>query len=57
MTVQDVADGKGTWVMLDLPLPMEPVIVDLDRPLEDQLPAGPYLDAARKMIADERSAT
>ena len=38
--------------ILDLPVPLEPVIVDLDIPLEDQLPEGPYLDAARKMLAE-----
>ena len=35
-------------VLLDLQLPLEPVEVDLDLPLEDQL-HGVYLDAARKM--------
>lgn len=47
-------DGHGNSVILDLPLPLEPVIVDLDRPLEDQLPAGIYLEAARKMLAEEK---
>jgi hypothetical protein len=50
MTVDDVAKGRGTWVLLDLPVPLEPVLVDIDRPLEDQLPAGRYLDAAQKML-------
>ena len=38
--------------ILDLPVPLEPVIVDLDIPLEDQLPPGIYLEAARKMLAE-----
>ena len=38
--------------ILDLPLPLEPVIVDLDVPLEEQLPPGIYLEAARKMLAE-----
>ncbi len=36
--------------ILDLPAPLEPVEVDLEQPLEDQL-AGVYLDAARAMLA------
>lgn len=47
-------DGTGNFVLLDLPLPLEPVIVDMDRPLEDQLPPGLYLEAARKMIEEEK---
>lgn len=39
-------------VILDLPLPLEPVEVDLDLPLEAQLPAGVYLEAARKMVSE-----
>lgn len=39
-------------VLLDLPLPMEPIIVDLDTPLEDQLPPGLYLEAAKKMLRE-----
>jgi len=50
MNVSDVAKGKGTWVLLDLPVPLEPVMVDIDRPLEDQLPRGPYLEAAQAML-------
>ena len=38
--------------ILDLPVPLEPIIVDLDIPLEDQLPPGIYLEAARKMLAE-----
>lgn len=38
--------------ILDLALPFEPVCVDLDIPLEDQLPAGPYLEAAKQCIKD-----
>lgn len=37
-------------VVLDLPLPLEPVEVDLDVPLEKQL-AGIYLEEARTMLA------
>lgn len=32
--------------ILDLPVPLEQIIIDLDRPLEEQLPQGRYLDAA-----------
>lgn len=39
-------------VLLDLPVPLEPVEIDLDRPLEEQLPVGVYLEAAKKMIAE-----
>lgn len=58
-TFQDVADGKGNWVMFDLPVPLEPVILDIWRPLEEQLPPGRYLDAAKAMLKEfrERSAT
>lgn len=42
---------KGNPAVLDLPLPHEPVLVDLDRPLEEQLPAGPCLEEAKKMMA------
>lgn len=45
-------EGTGNFVLLDLPIPMEPVIIDMDRPLEDQL-AGQYLEAAKKMIEEE----
>ena len=38
--------------ILDLELPYEPVFVDLDIPLEDQLPPGPVLEAARKCLKD-----
>ena len=47
-------EGTGNFVLLDLPVPLEPVIVDLDRPLEEQLPPGRYLEAARKMIEEEK---
>jgi len=46
-------NGSGNFALLDLPVPLEPVIVDLDRPLEEQFPAGIYLDAAKKMIKEE----
>ena len=36
-------------VLLDLPIPLEPVEVDLDIPLEEQL-HGLYLEAAKKII-------
>lgn len=36
-------------VLLDLPVPLEPVEVDLTRPPEEQL-SGIYLEEARKMI-------
>ena len=45
--------GTGNFALLDLPVPLEPVIVDLDRPLEDQLPIGIYLDEARKLLKSE----
>lgn len=44
--------GTGNFAILDLPLPYDPVIVDLDRPLEDQLPKGPCLDAAVKLLLE-----
>ncbi len=47
-------EGTGNFALLDLPVPLEPVIVDLDRPLEEQLPQGRYLEAARQMIKEER---
>jgi hypothetical protein len=37
-------------VILDLPVPLEPVLVDLEQPIEEQLPPGRYLDAAIKML-------
>lgn len=43
-------EGSGNYVILDLPLPLEPIIIDMDKPLEDQLPAGIYLDAANEML-------
>lgn len=49
-TFADIEKGGGEWAVLDLPVPLEPVIVDLNRPMEDQLPKGPYLDAAKKML-------
>jgi hypothetical protein len=54
VTGQDVADGKGTWVMFDLPVPLEPVILDIERPFEEQLPHGSYLEAANKMLKEFR---
>jgi hypothetical protein len=53
VTWDDLVSGKGRWVMLDLPLPYEPVFVDMERPLEEQLPAGPCLEAAKKMVEEE----
>ena len=41
------------WVILDLPSPHEPITVDLDKPLEDQLPPGTTLEAAKKMLAEQ----
>ena len=38
--------------ILDLELPYEPVCVDLDIPLEDQLPVGPCLEAAKRCLKD-----
>lgn len=38
--------------ILDLPIPLEPIIIDLDRPLEDQLPPGRYLEAAKKFLEE-----
>jgi len=53
-----MTEREERWTILDLPVPLEPVIVDLNRPLEDQLPHGQYLDAARKMVMEhERSAS
>jgi len=46
-------EGSGNFALLDLPVPLEPVIVDMDRPLEEQLPPGRYLEAARQMIKEE----
>lgn len=37
--------------ILDLQL-LDPIIVDLDIPLENQLPAGPLLEAARKLLVE-----
>ena len=47
-------DGSGNFAILDLPVPLEPVFVDLDKPLEDQLPEGLYLDAARKLLLESK---
>lgn len=57
MTIIGIAnpEGTGNMALLDLPLPLEPIIVDLDRPLEEQLPKGIYLDAARKLLAGNNS--
>jgi hypothetical protein len=46
-------DGTGNWAILDLPF-LDPVFVDLDKPLEDQLPPGPVLEAARKLLAEAK---
>ena len=40
----------SNYAILDLPVPLEPVIVDLNRPLSEQLPPGQYLEAAEKMV-------
>jgi len=54
MTVQEFVDGKGRWALLCLPDVTDPFFVDLDLPLEDQLPAGRmYLDAARELLAEQ----
>lgn len=45
----------GTWAILDLPLPMEPVCVDLEIPLEQQLPPH-YAEAARVLLAQSQPA-
>jgi len=47
-------NGSGNYAILDLPVPLEPVIVDLDRPLEDQLPEGLYLEAAKKLMLESK---
>lgn len=46
-------EGSGNFAILDLPVPMEPVLVDLDRPLADQLPGPLYLAAAMKLLGRE----
>ncbi len=51
MNFAEIEKGAGTWAILDLPVPLEPVLVDLDRPMEDQLPER-YAEAARQFIAD-----
>lgn len=52
MTFYDLEEGKGNWVILDLPIPLGPVLIDIERPIEEQLPQGIYLEAARKMISN-----
>ena len=42
------------WAILDLPLPLEPVCVDLNRPLEEQLPKGWTYEAAKKMLEEAK---
>ena len=37
-------------VILDLPLPFDPLEVDIDRPLEEQLPQGSVLNAAKDFL-------
>lgn len=44
-------NAEERWAILDLPVPMEPVCVDLSRPLEEQLMPG-YLEAARKLLKE-----
>ena len=46
-------NGSGNYALLDLPVPLEPVIVDLDKPINEQLPPGLYLEAAKKMLGQE----
>lgn len=41
--------GTGNFGLIDLPVPYEPVIVDLDKPLEDQL-CEPCLSMARRIL-------
>lgn len=43
--------SEECWTVMDMPYWMEPIIVDINRPLEDQLPKGPYLDEALKILA------
>lgn len=45
--------GTGNMALLDLPELSEPLFVDLDRPLEDQV-QGRYLEAARKLLAEDK---
>ena len=49
MTFNDLSPD-AEMAILDLPIPLEPVIIDLKRPLEEQLPAGEYLEAAKRML-------
>lgn len=57
MTVDEAIAQPGQMVIFDLPMPYDPVLVNVDRPLSEQLPAGPCLEAAKKMLADYRKAT
>ncbi len=41
-------------VLLDLPVPLEPVCIDLLKPLSEQL-SGAYLVAAMRFLANARS--
>ena len=43
---------EENWALLDLPVPLEPVMVDLNQPLEEQL-FGMYLKAAKEMLRDQ----
>lgn len=38
-------------VILDLPVPYELIEIDMDKPLEEQLPAGPLLEAVKAFLA------
>jgi len=42
--------GEGNFVIVDLPLPYEPTIVDMDKTLESQFPKGPFLDTLRAFV-------
>lgn len=39
-------------VILDLPDWLDPIIVDVNRPLEEQLPPGRILEAAKKLVSE-----
>ncbi len=45
--------GTGNFIMLDLPLPYDPVIVDLDAPLETQFPGEVHRAIVVKMLEQE----
>lgn len=43
-------DGEGNFVLVDLPAPYEPVIIDMDKTLESQFPKGPFLTTLRAFV-------